>query len=86
MNTTMIAQSDRIGQDSTVVLFFEQKDGIMTLSLTKARDVANGKELQYTVNFDKGVFEYMPNSLDGTDSSNVESLRDEYELSGEDTW
>lgn len=86
LNTTMIAQSDRIGQDSTVVLFFEQKDGIMTLSLTKARDVANGKELQYTVNFDKGVFEYMPNSLDGTDSSNVESLRDEYELSGEDPW
>lgn len=86
LNTTMIAQSDRIGQDSTVVLFFEQKDGIMTLSLTKARDVANGKELQYTVNFDKGVFEYMPNSLDGTNSSNVESLRDEYELSGEDPW
>lgn len=86
LNTTMIAQSDRIGQDSTVVLFFEQKDGIMTLSLTKARDVANGKELQYTVNFDKGVFEYMPNSLDGTDSSNVESLKDEYELSGEDPW
>lgn len=86
LNTTMIAQSDRIGQDSTVVLFFEQKDGIMTLSLTKARDVANGKELQYTVNFDKGVFEYMPNSLDGTDSSNVESLRDEYELTGEDPW
>ena len=86
LNTTMIAQSDRIGQDSTVVLFFEQKDGIMTLSLTKARDVANGKELQYTVNFDKGVFEYMPNSFDGTDSSNVESLRDEYELSGEDPW
>ena len=86
LNTTMIAQSDRIGQDSTVVLFFEQKDGIMTLSLTKARDVANGKELQYTVNFDKGVFEYMPNSLDGTASSNVESLKDEYELSGEDPW
>lgn len=86
LNTTMIAQSDRIGQDSTVVLFFEQKDGIMTLSLTKARDVANGKELQYTVNFDKGIFEYMPNSLDGTNSSNVESLRDEYELSGEDPW
>lgn len=86
LNTTLIAQSDRIGQDSTVVLFFEQKDGIMTLSLTKARDVANGKELQYTVNFDKGIFEYMPNSLDGTNSSNVESLKDEYELSGEDPW
>lgn len=86
LNTTMIAQSDRIGQDSTVVIFFEQKDGIMTLSLTKARDVANGKELQYTVNFDKGVFEYMPNASDGTDNQNVESLKDEYEMSGEDVW
>lgn len=86
LNTTMIAQSDRIGQDSTVVIFFEQKDGILTLSLTKARDVANGKELQYSVNFDKGVFEYMPNDSDGTNPNNVKALKDEYEETGEDVW
>ena len=55
-----IAQADRIGQDSTVVIFLENKDNIFTLSLVKSRDSANGKKLKYHVDFDKGLFEYIP--------------------------
>ena len=36
-----IAQSDRIGQDSTIVIFFEQNDGVLKLNLTKSRDSEN---------------------------------------------
>ena len=78
-DTVQIAQSDRIGQDSTIVIFFEQKDGIMNMSLVKSRDTANDKSLHYAINFDKGVFEYMP---DDVASSDTQDMIDEY---GEDT-
>lgn len=55
-----IAQADRIGQDSTVVLFLEHKDDEFTINLVKSRDSANGKKLKYHINFDKGLFEYIP--------------------------
>ena len=77
LNTTMIAQSDRIGQDSTIVIFFEQKDGILTLSLTKSRDSVNNKILHYVIDFDKGIFQYMSEEND----SKQQDLIDEY---GED--
>lgn len=78
-DTVQIAQSDRIGQDSTIVIFFEQKDGVMNMSLVKSRDTANDKSLHYAINFDKGVFEYMP---DDVASSDTQDMIDEY---GEDT-
>lgn len=55
-----IAQADRIGQDSTIVLFLEHKDDDFTINLVKSRDSANGKKLKYHINFDKGLFEYIP--------------------------
>lgn len=65
MDTKLIAQSDRIGQDSTVVLFVEKKDDLLTLHLTKSRDSVNNKQLQYAIDIDKGIFTYIPTENDG---------------------
>jgi len=79
--TTMnIAQSDRIGQDSTVVLAFEQKDGVLNLQIIKARDAGAGSKLQYAVNFDKGIFEFMPSDKDALGGKGSDELRDTYEI------
>lgn len=76
-STANIAQSDRISQDSTIVIFIEQKDGVLTLHLTKARDSVNDKHLKYVCDFDKGIFQFLPN--DGTDARACEKLKDEFE-------
>lgn len=77
-----IAMADRIGQDSTVVVFLEQKDGVMSLNLVKSRDTASGKKLQYNVDLNRGIFEYIPTESDGLDGKSCEDLRKEFE--GED--
>ena len=85
--TTMnIAQSDRIGQDSTVVLAFEQKDGVLNLQIIKARDAGAGKKLQYAINFDKGTFEFMPSDNDATNGAGTEALKEIYEENGDDVF
>ena len=75
-----VAQSDRIAQDSTIVIFFEQKDGVMKMHLVKSRDSANMKDLSYAVDFNKGIFTYIP-TLDNevTTEQDVAKLIDEYE-------
>ena len=77
-STANIAQSDRISQDSTVVIFLEQKDGVLTLHLSKARDSVNDKHLKYACDFDKGIFQYMPE--ESKDSQACEELKNEYEI------
>lgn len=77
VGTANIAQSDRISQDSTVILFIEQKDNVLTLNLSKARDAINNKKLYYAVDFDKGVFQFMPSEDD--DPSSCDDLKDEYD-------
>ena len=83
-----VAQSDRIAQDSTIVLFFEQKDGIITMHLIKSRDSANMKDLSYAVDLNRGIFTYIPMSEDGDEVSadKVQDLIDEYEVDGEDVF
>lgn len=69
-----IAQSDRIAQDSTIILFFEKhKDdnSLLDIDLVKSRDSVNGKKLTYKVDFNKGEFIYM--------SSGDEKLQARYE-------
>ena len=65
VDTTQIAQSDRIGQDSTMILFIEKKDDVMKLHLVKSRDSENGKTLTYHVDLNKGNFIYIPSDKDG---------------------
>lgn len=89
MDTKLIAQSDRIGQDSTVVLFFENKDGVLTMHLTKSRDSVNNKKLQYALDFDKGIFTYIPTEDDGLKGESCEVVREQFDStapSGEDVF
>lgn len=59
-DTTQLAQSDRIAQDSTVIIFVEKKDDLMKLHLVKSRDTENGKVLTYRVDFNTGKFQFIP--------------------------
>lgn len=78
VSTANIAQSDRIAQDSTIILFLEQKDGILTIHLTKSRDSVNAKDLKYAVDLDKGIFTFIPELGDVSDQQ-AEELAQSYE-------
>ncbi len=62
--TQNLSLSDRIGQDATEVLFISKKDNIMTFNIAKARDGAKKYELSYEVDYDKGIFNYIPDEDD----------------------
>lgn len=74
-----VAQSDRIGQDSTVVIALEKKDTILSMHIIKARDGGDGRTLKYVFDFDKGIFRYMPAEGDATGGEGIEDLKNEYE-------
>lgn len=86
--TSNIAQSDRISQDSTIIIFIEQKDGVLTLNLTKARDAVNNKKIKYACDFDKGIFTYIPNEDDPLPDEYCDDLKNEYnsEVNGENVF
>lgn len=79
--TANVAQSDRISQDSTVLIFLTQKDGVLTLDLVKARDSVNNKQIQYAIDLNKGLFEFVPNDQTA-DQQTMTSLHNEFD--GED--
>jgi len=83
VDTSHISQSDRIGQDSTLILAIAQTDDIYTVKIIKSRDAGGGQTLKYAVDFDKGIWSYMP---DGNDKESVENLRQEFEDYGEDIY
>lgn len=88
VDTKNISTSDRIGQDSTSVIFLERgsvkenKQNIMTLTLVKARDNMNGYKFSYLVDLDKGTFLYMPDEDNPTDNNKCEDLKNEFEDNG----
>lgn len=86
VDTTHIAQSDRIGQDSTVILNFEQDGKVLTLHILKSRDSVVGKKLQYAIDLDKGVFVYLPADTDANGGKGAEDLRKEYYGDGEEVY
>ena len=69
MGLENIAQADRIGQDSTVVLGLEQKDGVLSIHLLKSRDSEKGSVLKYALDFDKGGYTFIPSEGDGVTSN-----------------
>ena len=79
MGLENIAQADRIGQDSTVVIGLEQKDGVLSLHLLKSRDSERGNVLKYALDFDKGGYTFIPNETDGMSDNKYEEVRDRYE-------
>lgn len=79
MGLQNIAQSDRIGQDSTVVIGIDRKDDTLTLHLLKSRDSVNGKKLKYFIDLDKGIFNFIPNEDDANTSTDYEQVKNRYE-------
>ena len=76
IDTTQIAQSDRIGQDATVIIGItrDKKDNnLMTLHLVKSRDSVVGSKITYKVDFNKGTFQYIPEG-----NKNVENDKTDY--------
>lgn len=78
LDVSKIAQADRIGQDSTVVLFFEQKDNVLTMHIAKSRDSDAGKKINYAIDLDKGVFNYIPEEDNALDGAGCKELAEEY--------
>lgn len=79
-----VAQSDRISQDSTIVIFCEKKqEDSLTINLVKSRDSANNKELTYAVDFNIGRLTYMPAEGDAvggvsSEGTSPEALQNKY--------
>lgn len=80
IDVSHIAQTDRIGQDSTVVLALRQKDHVLTMDIAKARDAGSGSKLKYAIDFDKGVFQFIPNDDDAIKGGDgCKELQQEFE-------
>lgn len=78
IDTTQIAQSDRIGQDATVIIGItrDKKDNsLMTLHIVKSRDSIVGNKITYKVDFNRGEFTYIPEGNDKIDSNEDYSTR-----------
>ena len=88
IDVSHIAQADRIGQDSTAVIFLEQKESVMTMHIAKARDATSGSKLKYAVDLNKGIFDFIPVEDDALNGKGCDDLRDEYEYQydGEDAF
>lgn len=88
IDSAQIAQSDRIGQDSTVIIGLsrDKKDNnLMRLQLVKSRDSENGRVLCYNVDLNKGIFNYIPDENDKSASS-YEHRYDSSEDSGDNVF
>ena len=72
-DTTQLAQSDRIAQDSTIIIFIERKADLFRLHLVKSRDTENGKVLSYKVDLNTGSFIFIPENEDGNTDTSDES-------------
>lgn len=79
IDVSHIAQADRIGQDSTIVIFLEQKNHVLTMHLAKSRDNGAGVKLKYAIDLDKGIFQFVPNEEDALNGSACDDLRNEFE-------
>lgn len=69
-----IAESDRIGQDSTTILFIENKGDNVCISIGKSRNAKTGDKLTYVWNKNMGTMHYIPTEKDakkGVDSAEV---------------
>jgi replicative DNA helicase len=83
VDTSHIAQSDRISQDSTILIFLEQKDNILSLNLVKARDAINNKKISYAIDLDKGIFTFIPEEENSSEEE-CNNLKQEYDYSNDD--
>ena len=85
INLTHISQSDRIGQDSTIVLALERKEDVLIVNLLKSRNSENSAQFKYAVDFDKGIFEYINIENDGLKGSKSKELKSEFDYDEEES-
>lgn len=81
-----ISQSDRIGQDSTIVIFLEQKDSQLKVKLVKSRDSENNKTLSYVADFNRGIFQYIPEENNALNGEGADELRKEFDEDDEENY
>lgn len=79
ISTEHIAQSDRIAQDSTTILFFEQKDNVMIMHLVKARDSEHDRHIKYALDLNKGEWTYIPEENNAVEGKGSKELYNEFE-------
>jgi replicative DNA helicase len=59
-DTRQISQSDKIAQDSSLIIFLERKDDLVKLHLVKSRESGANKVLAYRTDFNLGNFTFVP--------------------------
>ena len=79
VSTSHVAQTDRISQDSTVLLFLEQDNDVLTMTIAKSRDSETNKKIKYAIDLDKGIFNYIPEQNNALNGEGSEELQDEYD-------
>ena len=77
-STRNIAESDRIGQDATTVLFIERKADNVIITVGKARNANTGDKLTYAWNVNMGILNYIPTSNDALNGVSTDELVAEY--------
>ena len=76
--TKNISESDRIGQDSTTVLFIETKGDNMSITVGKARNARSGDKLNYAWNKNLGIIRFILTENDARDGRGTDEVQNEY--------
>ena len=77
-STKNIAESDRIGQDATTILFIDRKNDNVIFTIGKSRNSKTGDKLTYSWNPNFGTFHYIPTENDAKSGKDCDKLLDEY--------
>ena len=76
-DTSQVAMSDKIAQDSSIIIFIERKDDLVKLHLVKSRESGSNKVLAYRTDFNLGHFTFVPDE-NSTEQSVSDSNGTEY--------
>lgn len=77
-STRNISECDRIGQDSTIVLFVERKGDNYILTLGKSRGSRSGDKLTYYCDLNNGILHYIPSENDALKGSASKDVQQQY--------
>lgn len=82
IDTTQLAQSDRIAQDATLILGItrdKKDDTLLTIHIVKSRDSGGvGSKITYKVDLNRGIFNYIPDEKDGIKGQTSVDYNDYY--------
>lgn len=68
--TKKISNSDRIGQDSTIVIYIERKENnVVVLNISKSRNTVSGQKLSFMWDINNGILNYIPTENDALGGS-----------------